>query len=159
MFWIAGGVADHDARLALWAVAIAIEYVSPAVGFFVPGLGRSETTDWDVEGSHLAERCGLFIIIALGESILVTGATFARLDWTPVNASAFVVALIGSIATWWIYFNIGAERGSRHIAKPGIRVEWRALLIPISIFCSWAASFSPLWAMSLCWCSHSVLSR
>lgn len=117
VFWIAGGVADHGARLALWAVAVAIEHVSPAVGFFVPGLGRSETTDWNVEGSHLAERCGLIIIIVLGESILVTGATFARLDWTPVNASAFVVALIGSIAMWWIYFSIGAERGSRHIAK------------------------------------------
>jgi low temperature requirement protein LtrA len=66
--------------------------------------------------SHLAERGGLFIIIALGESIQVTGATFARLDWTPVSAAAFVVAFIGSIAMWWMYFNIGAERGSRHIA-------------------------------------------
>jgi hypothetical protein len=59
----------------------------------------------------------------------------------------------------WIYFNIGAERGSRHIAKSKDPVEWRALLIPISIFCSWAASFSPPWAMGLCWRSHSVLSR
>jgi low temperature requirement protein LtrA len=67
--------------------------------------------------SHLAERCGLFIIIALGESVLVTGATFACLDWAPVSAAAFVVAFIGSIAMWWIYFNIGAERGSRHIAQ------------------------------------------
>jgi low temperature requirement protein LtrA len=117
MFWLAGGVAEGGARLGLWAVAIAIEYVSPAVGFFVPGLGRSETTDWDVEGGHLAERCGLFIIIALGESILVTGATFARLDWTPRAATAFVLAFAGSIAMWWIYFNVGAERGSRHIAR------------------------------------------
>ena len=42
------------------------------------GLGRSATSDWDIEGGHMAERCGLFIIIALGESILVTGATFAH---------------------------------------------------------------------------------
>jgi low temperature requirement protein LtrA len=48
----------------------------------VPVLGRSATTDWAVEGGHMAERCGLFVIIALGESVLVTGATFAgpRLD-------------------------------------------------------------------------------
>jgi low temperature requirement protein LtrA len=117
VFWLAGGLAEGEARLGLWAAAIAIEYVSPAVGFFVPGLGRSETSDWDVEGSHLAERCGLFIIIALGESILVTGATFARLDWNPISATAFVLAFAGSIAMWWIYFNIGAERGSRHIAR------------------------------------------
>jgi low temperature requirement protein LtrA len=38
--------------------------------------------DWVIEGGHLAERCGLFVIIALGESILVTGATFADLEWT-----------------------------------------------------------------------------
>lgn len=117
LFWIAGGIAEGHARLALWAIALAIEYAAPAAGFYIPGLGRSQTTDWNVEGSHIAERCGLFIIIALGESILVTGATFAELEWTPISAAAFVVAFAGSIAMWWIYFNIGAERGSRHIAQ------------------------------------------
>ena len=69
--------------MALWLVALAIEYVGPSAGFCVPGLGRSATTDWDVAGAHMAERCGLFIIIALGESILVTGATFAELRVEP----------------------------------------------------------------------------
>ena len=78
LFWIFGGLAAPAPRLGLWAVALAIEYTGPAVGFFVPGLGRSETADWAIEGGHLAERCGLFVIIALGESILVTGATFAN---------------------------------------------------------------------------------
>ena len=45
----------------------------------------------------MAERCGLFIIIALGESILVTGATFGDLPWTPTTIAAFVVA---SSAAW-----------------------------------------------------------
>ena len=58
----------------------------------------------------------LFVIIALGESVLVTGATFAKLPWTPVTVASFLVAFVGSVAMWWIYFNIGAERGSRHIA-------------------------------------------
>jgi low temperature requirement protein LtrA len=78
LFWIFGGFAAPAPRLGLWAVALAIEYTGPAVGFFVPGLGRSETTDWAIEGGHLAERCGLFVIIALGESILVTGATLFK---------------------------------------------------------------------------------
>ena len=65
----------------------------PSLGFWTPGLGRSTTADWDVEGGHLAERCGLFIIIALGESILVTGATFAKLPWSPATVAAFVVGL------------------------------------------------------------------
>jgi low temperature requirement protein LtrA len=55
----------------------------------------------------------LFVIIALGESILVTGATAASLPATTAATSAFIVAFIGSVAMWWIYFNIGAERGSR----------------------------------------------
>jgi low temperature requirement protein LtrA len=117
VFWLAGAfVPGEEARMALWAVALLIEYLGPSTGFATPGLGRSATTDWDVEGGHMAERCGLFVIIALGESILVTGATFADLQLTPANVAAFVVAFIGSVAMWWIYFNIGAERGTHHIA-------------------------------------------
>jgi low temperature requirement protein LtrA len=115
VFWIAGGFADETARLAFWAVALLLEYLAPSLGFWTPGLGRSTTVDWDVEGGHLAERCGLFVIIALGESILVTGATFAELEWTPMTVAAFVVAFVGSVAMWWVYFDIGAERGSRNI--------------------------------------------
>ena len=65
----------------------------------------------------MAERCALFIIIALGEAIVVTGATFAELDWTADNDVAFVSALVGSIAMWWVYFHKGAEAGSEQISK------------------------------------------
>jgi low temperature requirement protein LtrA len=116
LFWIAGGLAHGEMRFGLWALALAIEYAGPALGFRVPGLGRSTTSDWNVEGAHLAERCALFIIIALGESILVTGATAAKLAATPANILAFANAFLSSIAMWWIYFHIGAERGSERIA-------------------------------------------
>jgi low temperature requirement protein LtrA len=119
VFWIAGGLAQGEWRFALWLTALAIEYVSPSISFWMPFLGRSSTTDWDVEGTHMAERCGLFIIIALGESILVTGAKFADLSWTATTAAAFIIAFVGSVSMWWIYFNIGAERASRHIAGSG----------------------------------------
>ncbi len=65
----------------------------------------------------MAERCGLFIIIALGELILITGATFADLPWNAVNVTAFAVAFVNSVALWAVYFNIGAERASRQIAS------------------------------------------
>src|ERR1044071_4669625 len=93
-----------------------MEIAGPTVGFFVPGLGRSKTSDWKVDGTHMAERASLFVIIALGESILVTGATAASLPATTPGVCAFVVAFLGSVAMWWIYFNIGAERGSREIS-------------------------------------------
>jgi low temperature requirement protein LtrA len=116
-FWIAGALAEGPARLALWTLAIAIETAAPMLGFRVPGIGRSATTDWAVEGGHMAERCALFIIIALGESVLITGATFAGLAWDAAHIGAFLVAFAGSVAMWVVYFNIGAERASRQIAS------------------------------------------
>jgi low temperature requirement protein LtrA len=117
VFWIAGGIAAGEIRIGLWLVALLIEYVGPAMRFRIPVLGASSTTDWIVEGGHMAERCAGFIIIALGESVVVTGATFAEAAWTATTIAAFLVALIGSIAMWWIYFHIGAEAGSEHISK------------------------------------------
>lgn len=114
-FWIAGCFFVGDMRLVLWAIAVGIETVAPVFGFWVPRIGRSTTTDWIVEGGHIAERCGLFIIIALGESILITGATFAGLSWNGENVGAFLVAFAGSVAMWAVYFNVGAERSSRLI--------------------------------------------
>ena len=136
VLWIAGGFAEGGTRLALWAGALLIETTAPAVGFWVPQLGRSTTEDWDVEGGHMAERCGLFIIIALGESILVTGSKFAGLAWTPTTIAAFMVAFVGTVAMWWIYFNVGAERASRNIAAssdPGriARLSYTYLHLPL----------------------------
>jgi low temperature requirement protein LtrA len=116
LFWIAGSLTEGSARLGLWALALLLDYGGASVGFRVPGLGRSTTADWDVEGGHLAERCALFIIIALGESVLVTGATAAKLAVTPTTSLAYANAFLSSVAMWWIYFNIGAERASERIA-------------------------------------------
>jgi low temperature requirement protein LtrA len=113
--WLAGAWLDPEQRLVLWTLALIVDYAAPAFGFWTPGLGRSTTADWDVEGGHLAERCGLFVIIALGESIVVTGAKFADLAWTGTTVAAFLVAFFGTVAMWWIYFNIGAERASARI--------------------------------------------
>jgi low temperature requirement protein LtrA len=117
IFWIAGGLMEGQSRLVLWAIALVIEYISPAVRFWIPRHGASSVADWTIEGGHMAERCALFIIIALGESIVVTGATFAELTWTTENVAAFVSAFVGSLAMWWIYFHIGAEAGSEQLSK------------------------------------------
>jgi low temperature requirement protein LtrA len=118
VFWILGGLAQSpDRRLLLWAVALAIEYVGPAARFWIPKYGASSVADWYVEGGHMAERCAGFIIIALGESIVDTGATFADLTWTQQNVAAFASAFVTAIAMWWIYFHRGAEAGSELISK------------------------------------------
>jgi low temperature requirement protein LtrA len=124
VLWIAGGLdADPDRRLLWWLAALAIEFSGPSTFFYVPGLGRSTINDWSISGAHMAERCGLFIIIALGEGIIVTGATFAELDPSPATVLAFLSAFISSVAMWWIYFDVGARRGSElieHDDRPGL---------------------------------------
>ena len=136
VFWIAGGLAQGELRLVFWAIALAIEYISPAVRFWIPRYGASSVADWVIEGGHMAERCALFVIIALGESVVVTGATFAELAWSGESLAAFVSVLVGSIAMWWIYFHIGAEAGSEQISRssePGrlARLAYTYLHMPI----------------------------
>ena len=115
LVWIAGGFAEHETRLALWGLAYGVDFIAPATGYWVPGLGRSVTADWKVEGGHVAERCGLFIIIALGESLLVTGATFSNLPWATPTVAALCASVLGSVAMWWLYFDATAETGTRTI--------------------------------------------
>ncbi len=136
VFWIAGGLAQGDARLAFWALALSIEYVSPVVRFWIPIYGASSVADWYVEGGHMAERCAGFIIIALGESIVVTGATLADLNWTADVIAAFLSAFVGALAMWWIYFHKGAGAGSELISnsrEPGrlARLAYTYLHLPI----------------------------
>ncbi len=115
-FWIAGGLGDDArVRLALWGVALIVEYAGPVAQFVVPGLGRSSTRDWDISGAHMAERCALFIIIALGEGLLITGAAFGRIAPTGAAILAFLAAFVASFAMWWVYFDVGAKRGAEHI--------------------------------------------
>ena len=116
VLWIAGGLVNGPAREALWVLAVLVDYAAPLFFFFVPGLGRSHTNDWDISGEHMAERAQLFVIIALGESILVTGATFSVLAISTEAIIAFIVAFLGSVAMWWIYFDRAAGDAAEAIA-------------------------------------------
>jgi len=123
VFWIAGALVGGDnERLGLWLVALAIEYTGPFALFRVPLLGASTVREWTISGHHMAERAALFIIIALGEGIVVTGRTFAEHATTGENVAAFTIAFAGSVMMWWVYFDVGARRGAEliaHHAEPG----------------------------------------
>jgi hypothetical protein len=70
----------------------------------------------------MAERCALFVIIALGESLLVSGATLAKVPWTAEVVMGFVTAFVGAVAMWWLYFDRGmveAHHRIAHSADPG----------------------------------------
>ncbi len=122
--WIAGVLAaDPAVRMAWWIGALGIEYAGPYTFFPIPGLGRSRAEDWTISGSHMAERCSLFIIIALGEGLIISGATYAVAPPQPGLTEALFAAFLGSFVTWWIYFDLGAKRGAEHIENhenPGL---------------------------------------
>lgn len=118
VFWIAGAFAHHELRAILWLTAVICEYVSPMFGFALPGLGRSDTRDWTIEGGHLAERCQLFVIVALGETLLVSGATLAETEiWTTPVLSALLATFLGTLAMWWLYFGTSSKDATTAITR------------------------------------------
>jgi low temperature requirement protein LtrA len=113
--WIAGALAEGPARTALWLAALAVDYAAPLVTFWVPGRARVAPEAWQVETAHFAERFQLFIIIALGESIVITGATTSELDLDAARAAAFGLAFLATAALWWLYFNYVARIAQRRL--------------------------------------------
>jgi low temperature requirement protein LtrA len=123
VFWIAGALADGPARTLLWLVALAIDYGAPAVTYWVPWGRRTAPGDWNVGTSHFAERFQLFVIIALGESIVVTGATTADLDLDVARVLALSLAFLSSAAMWWLYFDYVARIAERRLELAANRTE------------------------------------
>jgi low temperature requirement protein LtrA len=113
--WIAGAVADGSERTALWLLALAIDYSAPLVLYWVPRRPRLASATWDVETAHFAERFQLFMIIALGESIVITGATTAELELGTARVTAFGLAFLSTAALWWLYFNYVARIAQRRL--------------------------------------------
>ena len=102
---LAGGVAEGTVRLGFWVLAVGTLYAAMWLGFPVPGWGRNRTADYTIAGGLVAHRCLLFVILALGESILVTGANVGELPSSAARTAAFAVAFVGSAALWWLYFD------------------------------------------------------
>jgi low temperature requirement protein LtrA len=113
---LAGGLVHGHARWILWLLAAGVDFTGGVVGFVTPGLGRSRTSDWDISGGHFAERCQGFILIALGESIVTIGTVLSGAKITAASVTAFVVAFIGAVALWWVYFDRSAAAGASVIS-------------------------------------------
>ena len=113
--WLAGAVADGSARTALWLGALALDYGAPLIVFRVPGLRPVASAAWNVQTAHFAERFQLFVIIALGESIVLTGATTSDLELGLARMTAFALAFLASAALWWLYFTYVARIAERRL--------------------------------------------
>jgi low temperature requirement protein LtrA len=136
VLWIAGALVSSPDRMALWGPALAVDLLAPLVGYRTPGLGRSRTDDWPVDGGHFADRFQAFVIIALGESIVITGATASGHGLSARVVVALVAAFLITGALWWLYFDEVAEHSQRNIAEsedPGrlARDAYTYLHVPI----------------------------
>lgn len=102
--WIAGGLID-EARWPLWVAALGVDLAAPLVRYWLPGVGSTPHQQWQISGSHFAERFELFVIIALGESIVLTGVTASEVGLSAAVTVALGLAFIASTALWWLYFS------------------------------------------------------
>lgn len=130
---VVGGFSDPRARVWLWSAVVILDFVGGVIGFAVPGLGRSRSDqDWaTVRGSHFAERCQGFVLIALGESLIVIGASmageFGQSYVDGQRVASFVGAFVGAVALWWLYFDRSGSQGARLVAAsddPGALIGW-----------------------------------
>ena len=105
---VGAGRLDGDDRVAVWIVALAVDFLGP----LVIGMGRG----WRVAPAHFAERYGLIILIALGESIVAigVGAGF-KLGTGEIVAAALGVVVVSAL--WWLYFDVAAILARRRLAE------------------------------------------
>ncbi len=105
---LAAGFVDGRAQATLWVVALAVDYLGALIG---RGAG------WRVSPAHFAERHGLIVIIALGESIIAIGVGAAGVSLTPGILSAAVLGIVAIAALWWAYFDVMAVLAQRQLSE------------------------------------------
>ena len=107
---LAGAILDPSIRPLVWAVAILADLVATQFA------GRRT---WDIHAAHLAERHGLFVIIALGESLIVAGTAVAAETRTLELVAAAGGALLVACLLWWTYFGWFKEALEDRLASAG----------------------------------------
>jgi low temperature requirement protein LtrA len=99
---------DGTAQGIVWLVALAVDYAGPLFGG-----GRG----WRVFPAHFAERHGLIVIIALGESIVAIGIGAAGIDLGSRVVLAAILGVVVSAALWWSYFDVVAIVAERKMTE------------------------------------------
>jgi low temperature requirement protein LtrA len=103
--WVAGGLVDAGAlRWVLWLGALGLDLAAPLVRYWLPGVGATAMSQWQIESAHFGERFQLFVIIVLGESIVLAGATASDTGLSLEVVAALLLSFLSSTALWWLYF-------------------------------------------------------
>lgn len=114
--WIAGAAVAPETRLLWWALAIAIDQIGRWMAHPIPGRRlQSEHVLFDAD--HMLERCRLFLLIAIGETVVTTGTAIADAPMTLITAATGLVALSGTIALWALSFGRSHRIILRHLEE------------------------------------------
>jgi len=114
--WIAGANVNAEARLLWWVLAAGIDQVGRWLAHPIPGrLLRSENVQFDA--GHMLERCRLFLLIALGETVLTTGMAIAEAPITSMILATGTSALAGTVALWALSFGRSHRLIIGHLEK------------------------------------------
>jgi low temperature requirement protein LtrA len=105
--FIAGGAVGGVAQVVIWALAVVLDFATPAL------FG---TEGFHLHPAHFAERHGLIVIIALGESIVAIGAG-AGFELKSGEVVAAVLGIGAVAALWWAYFDIVAIVAERRLSE------------------------------------------
>ncbi len=92
-----GGLLGGSLQLWFWGIAILLDMVAAAIG------GQAE--GWNLHPEHFSERHGLFIIIALGETLIVAAGRVTAASWTSALLAVAVLAVAITCGLWWSYFS------------------------------------------------------
>jgi low temperature requirement protein LtrA len=97
-----GGLLGGAAQYWAWGLAIVVDLVAAGIG------GRED--GWNLKTGHFAERHGLFVIIALGETLIVAATAVTGADWTASLMTVGILAVVATCGLWWSYFRGASER-------------------------------------------------
>ncbi len=111
-----GGLVDSPGREIFWGAAVALDVLAAARA----GRGR-----WRIHAAHFAERHGLIVIIALGESLIAGGVALSGLDRDLAFAVGTIAAVAVVCAAWWIYFGLAKEAMEEHLESTSIEDSGR----------------------------------
>jgi low temperature requirement protein LtrA len=113
-FWLIGAAVDSGPRLLWWAIAAAFDLVGTWFAHPLPGrVLHSEHVEFDAE--HMVERCRLFLIIALGETMLTTGTAIAHAPRNAMTVLTGTSAFAAAAALWALYFAGSDHLVNRHV--------------------------------------------
>lgn len=114
---VAGAFLDGGAREAVWAAAAVIDLATPTVL-------RSRLRAMHFDAAHLAERFGLFVLIALGETVVAIGLSAQADGHLDVWVGAAVAAAFAlSCGLWWVYFHFAADAVRHALTTAAIQLD------------------------------------